>query len=226
MIRTILLCMLGIATVATALTAGDPAYADDEHIGLSHDGRTWQPSLRAPVFDPDRRWVPGEIDRKSFYIRNEGPTTARLTVDVVAGGRLVDDIRLRGRVAGAAWHSLRNGSPSATLTREVLDRDSVTRVDLAIRYRWEASNATQHSSVPLEFVVHLEHAGPTEDGDGGGAGEDTPDDSTENEADDGAGTLPGAGSAVPAWLLWLAAMLIGAGLALGLAWHRERGRHG
>ena len=37
---------------------------------------------RPALFDPDRRWVPGDAEVASFHVRNSGPTTAQLTIEV------------------------------------------------------------------------------------------------------------------------------------------------
>ncbi len=185
-----------LAVTALALT-GPAAVAGERRVGLSDDGRTWGASLRTPVVAHTGRWVPGESGRGSFYVRNDAPTAARLTVRVVArGGEPVpSDLRLRARVAGTRWHPVGARGPSTTLTRSVLATDGVARVDLAVDLPWSASNDSQRSVVPLEFAVRLTQAEP-------GTGGHT------------RGLLPGTGSTVPPWLLWLTAVALGAGPAL------------
>lgn len=189
---------------ATALLlVASPAAAADE-IGLSVDGVSWSSSLTQPLFDPAFLWVPGDDETSSFYVRNQGPTGAELTVAVRSADsdKLLadDDISLWARVGGGSWTRLDNGSASSAL----IAPGSATRVDVRVRFAPASLNQSESKSLHLSFGITLAEApsgGTTDDSDGGDQSDDSDDSDDES-------VLPGAGSAAdPSWL-WLAAGLI------------------
>jgi LPXTG-motif cell wall-anchored protein len=184
-----------------------PARAEEE-IGLSLDGRHWRSELTAPLFDPAARWVPGSRETRSFFVRNQGPTGARMSIEVRSrdSGRLLPDhdIGLTVRAAGGPWAALENGQPVATLLRGALVRDERVRVDVRVVFDRASTNQSQVRRLPLTFHVRLV---------GAGADADVP--------DDGPDALPDTGSLVEPWIVWLGAVLIGGGLALVLAARRR-----
>jgi hypothetical protein len=66
---------------ALVAIAAVPAYADG-YVGLSSDGRHWSSRLSGPLFSPASRWVPGDVGTRSFWVRDQGPSSARLTIAV------------------------------------------------------------------------------------------------------------------------------------------------
>ncbi len=202
----------GIA-VALVATSGAPARADDE-IGLSLDGQTWHDDLSQPLFDPALRWVPGDREAASFYVRNQGPSRAKMTIEVRADDRdqllANDDIELAGRTAGGAWVPLENGADAAPLLRDGLEQDGKVRVDVRVEFRRDSTNRSMVQSLPLAFRVTLVQAGARDDGSDPGS----------------RGPLPDTGNDVELWLVWLAAALVGAGAALVVAARRKEARDG
>ena len=206
MLRRVL-CWTVLVSIAVAIGAG-PASAADE-VGLSLDGQTWTDELRRPLFDPALRWVPGDTEQRSFWVRNQGPSRAsmRIRVETKDPGGLLrrDDIRIDARVSGGSWTPLPDAGGAQPLTDQTLAMGDRVRVDLRVAFVAESTNPSELRELPLRFVVRLTQAGP-----GGG-----------KDDDDNSGFLPDTGAAVERWLLWVAAGLIGSGLALLLARRRR-----
>lgn len=209
-VRGLLLAGLVVAAPTTA-AAGD-------EIGLSKDGSNWSPTLPAPLFDPGFRWVPGDDETSSFFVRNQGPSGATLTISVRSADtdQLLSnsDIELFARGDGGSWITLANGVATSALTERSITRGGTARVDVRAHFNPASVNQSQTKSVPLTFVVTLTQAsgsgrnpGDNEDGDDDDEGRD--------------GDLPGTGSTVGPATLWLAAILIGGGLALVRRSRRE-----
>lgn len=178
-----------------------PAQAAEE-IGLSRDGVTWVDELSVPLFEPERRWVPGDDETRSFWIRNQGPSGAEMTVETlsISGDPvLADDIALSARVDGGPWRSLGLRRRSQILTVEPLRVGRSARVDVRATFDSASVNQTQRRTLPLTLQITLAEA-LADEGEGSGA--------------DAGGFLPGTGAAL-GWqvlLLALALALTGAGL--------------
>jgi LPXTG-motif cell wall-anchored protein len=202
-VRGLLLAGLVVAAPAGAVAA--------DEIGLSKDGSHWSSTLPAPLFDPDFRWVPGDDETGSFFVRNQGPTGARLTISVRAADtdQLLSnsDIELSARVDGGSWITLANGVATSALTQRSITRGGTARIDVRARFDPSSVNTSQTKSLPLTFTITLTQAS--------GSGR-TPGDNSDGDDDDEGrdGDLPGTGSTVAPAMLWVAAMLIGGGLAL------------
>jgi hypothetical protein len=183
------------------LTGSGAAFADDG-IGLSSDGRTWHSTLSSPLFEPEFRWVPGDVETRSFHVRNQGPTGARLTVRVVTRDpdRLVrdDGFDIAARVGGSGWLSLTNGELAEALARELVERGDRVRVDVRVTLGPGATNRSQADTLPFNLRVTLADSHPAPGGQGAG----TP------------SVLPGTGTPVHTGLVWIGSALVGTGLAL------------
>ncbi len=200
------------------------AHAADE-IGLSADGSSWSAGLDDPLFDPDVRWVPGDSRTASFFVRNQGPSGAAMTIEARSADRdqLIadDDIDLRARADGGEWVDLRNGVASRRLTDRAITRGGVVRVDVNAVFDPASTNQSQVKRLALDFSVALADAAGSgggadadggADGDGGGPGSgDTP------------AALPdtGAGTTRTVVLVALAAVVGGIG-ALGVPGRKEK----
>jgi len=202
---------------------GTPAVAADE-IGLSNDGTSWSPSLPQPLFDPAFRWVPGDSETASFYVRNQGPTSALLTVEARSADtdELLEneDIMLRARADGGDWVDLENGTASESLNAQSIGRGGVVRVDVNVTFDPASTNQAQAKQVRLSFAVTLADALEDADGDGpsdeGGSGGGSNDDSG-----DLAGIIPDAGSPLGPLFVGVGATLLGVGLALVVRRRRD-----
>jgi len=185
------ICCLFVLTFAVVT----PAYAADD-VGLSVDGSRWASSLHTPLFDQHFRWIPGDDETASFYVRNQGPSRALLTIAVRSADTdellANDDIALRARVAPGAWVDLDNGVPSASLTEQSIARGGVVRVDVNAVFDPASTNRSQTKQMTLALDVTLT------DSRQAAAGQD----------------LPGTGSGLGSWLPTAAVVLLvlGAGL--------------
>lgn len=223
-----------LALVVTAsLLGASVAYASGE-IGLSEDGASWSSGLDGPLFDPDARWVPGDSRTETFYVRNQGPTGASMTIEARSTDEddlLADDeIDLRARADGGAWVDLRNGAASTELNDDAIEQDGVVRVDVNASFDPASSNRSQTARVALDFRVHLADAvgsdgesdadaeGGADAGSGvdadldGGSGVDAELDLP--AAGDSNGALPGTGAITDRWVVLGGAAFLLLGVAL------------
>ena len=207
---------LGWATAM--LLVASPATAADE-IGLSIDGVSWSSHLTQPLFDPALVWVPGDDEVSSFYVRNQGPSGANLTVvaRTADSDNLVadDDLKLWVRAGGGSWIRVQNGAVSTAPASGIASEGSVTRVDLRVRFDPASVSQSEAKALRLNVVITLTEAVPDEsDSDG----------SDRSDHSDGSdGRLPGAGSSVKPQWMWFAAGLVGGGVVLvGASRRRER----
>lgn len=214
MIRRLVAPIVSVA-IATVTLAAAPAHADDE-VGLSRDGVTWSTELSAPLFDPSFRFVPGDQEVRSFRVRNDGPSAGVLTVDVVASDPdllLADgDFTLEARIGNGAWLPVEAGTTRAA-TELAVAQGVQTQVSVRASFDWDSTR--QVDSVPFHVELTL-----SEDGDVGGVDEGDGDGNGNGDGDVGGqvggaeDALPDTGSAVAPGLLWLAAALVGTGIAL------------
>lgn len=209
--------LVAAAVVAVGVTAA-PAFADDE-IGLSTDGVTWSHQLAAPLFAPGFLWVPGDVEERSFRIRNGGPSAGEVTVDVVASdpaGLLASpDLLLEARLGSGAWVEVSAGT--TRLQPAVLDvpKGADTTVTVRGTFRPETT-AHMDEVVPFDVRVTLSEAGEVAGESSGGDGDE--------DGEVSGGALPDTGSPFGVGPVWLAAGLIGAGIALVRP--TRRGRRG
>ena len=202
---------VALLAVAAACVAGSSAALAADAIGVSDDGVTFSPGLDRPLFDAAVRWVPGDSRRETFFVRNQGPSGASMSIEArraADDGRLADDIVLRARADGGGWVELRNGVAPTRLTDEAIERGGVVRVDVKATFEPGSRNPSQVERLALDVSVTLADSAASGNGAAGGDGSGGP----LAPADVGA-TLPetGAGSARGLVLLGLAAVVVGAG---------------
>lgn len=191
------------------LLGSSSAYAADD-IGLSRDGHTWAATLPGGLFDESFRWIPGDSHTESFFVRNQGPSRAFMTIEVrsLDTGELLsnDDITLRARVDDAAWVDLENGDRSESLTQRSIGRTDAVQVDVNATFDPASANRSQTKELALAFSVTLVDA---LDGDGGGSGVDR--------------LIPDTGAEISAWLAVSACVMLAIGARL--ARRREEVHH-
>jgi hypothetical protein len=212
----------GLALALVALAAAAPAHADDD-IGFSSDGTHWATSLGGPLFPASTRWVPGDVEEASFYVRNQGPTDGKMIVNAATDDaqHLVSsgDLAIAARVGSGPWTALRAGD--TRLLPAVLDiaQDATSRITVKVRYTPASTTGqTLASAFRLRILmfqgdvkgISVGHGNGHGNGHGGGVS--------------GSSGLPNTGSPVAAWWLWLAAALVGSGLALVLPGRRKEVR--
>lgn len=182
--------LLGLLWPVAAHAAPAP-----EEIGLSGDGVSWGSELTVALFEPERRWVPGDAETRTFQLRNQGPSAASMTVEALSrGGALAADVSLSVRVDGGDWTSLEPDSRPRSVTVDPLSVDDAAVVDVRATFDPAAGNRTQGLSTPVTLRITLVGDVPTDPGA------------------DGGGSLPDTGTTVRSELLLaaLAACLVGA----------------
>lgn len=214
------LATLVTATVLVVGGAAAPAHADGE-IGLSEDGVTWTTSLVDPIFEPSFRFMPGDVEERGFQVRNDGPSDGVLTIDVLASDPDAllanDDFLVEAKVGAGPWI---NVEPGTTRTATELKIAQGERTDVRIRASFALASTSEDEAIPFSVRLTM-----SEDGDVGGV------DQGGGDGDAGGGDvggvdngiLPDTGSPFGLGLIWLAAGLLGAGLALALP-RRTRGQ--
>ncbi|GAA3531511.1 hypothetical protein GCM10022234_30830 [Aeromicrobium panaciterrae] len=196
-------------TIGIVLVAAVPAAAADE-IGLSRNGVTFSSSLGGPLFDNPIIWVPGDLESETFYVRNQGDTAAKLTVDILGdqAGDLIDsgDLHVTA-LSGAQSTTASDGAEHRLLTVGGVEADEIVPVTITVELDESSTNETQLRASELNFRINLQQSSAV-------LGED-------DEA------LPDTGTQTPAWLLVLATACLAAGLALisRRRTHTERSSH-
>lgn len=204
-----------------------PAAADDSVIELSRDGVTWGPDINEPLFDPAMRWVPGDSETSSFYVRNNGGSLGDLAIDVIAGraGELIDsgDLSITAMGGGGTWQTINDGGQHRLLTALDLADGKVARIMVKVDFDASSLGDTQLESAPLKFVVTLSRAASLI-GDGGTGGAEPGSGGGKGSGSAGVlGLLPDTGAPGFRWVA-LAAILLGCGSALLIDDQRERRR--
>lgn len=164
------------ATAGAAAPGRDASADERPAVVLSVDGHSWSRSLAVPLLDPERVWVPGDVERTRLLVRNDGPSDARANLAVTLDGdpELVQALEVQVRTGGGRGD---DGGPAPF----ALGRGVVQPVELEVAFDPRSGNETQGSTVRLGVSVVLEGA---PDGD---VGEPSPADAPP----------PGAGSPPP-----------------------------
>lgn len=221
---TVVMRRIAVLVTATVLVVGGaaaPAHADGE-IGLSEDGVTWTTTLVDPIFEPDFRFMPGDVEERDFQVRNDGPSDGVLTVDVLASDPDAllanDDFLVEAQVGAGPWT---NVEPGTTRAATELTIPQGAQTDVRIRATFVLESTSEDEAIPFSVRLTM-----SEDGDVGGVDAGDGDGDAGGGGDVGGvddGILPDTGSPFGLGLIWLAAGLVGAGLALALP-RRGRGR--
>ncbi|MCX6395244.1 MAG: hypothetical protein NTV23_02015 [Propionibacteriales bacterium] len=227
----LLLGMLGLlGALLAAILPAAPASAAGE-LGLSADGTSWSDTLPAPLFDPDFRWVPGDVEVASFFVRNQDPQAGLLQVVMAdtAVRSLMDtgDLEVAARVGAGEYVAVTSAGAQNLVQDEQIPAGGVRRVDVRVSFDPLSPNTSQAQQFDLRFDLTLsqdtsvlppvDNGGGDGDGDGGVAG---PVDGNGNG--NGNGNLPGTGSAISRGLLLLAVILCAGGLGLVGLGRRDR----
>lgn len=194
--------VMALALAIGIVLIGGPASAANE-IGLSRNGVTFTSSLSGSLFDPAFVWVPGDVESETFYVRNQGGDTARLTVDIL--GKQVSELIESGDLhvtatSGSQAKTISSAGDHRLLTVPDVQADQIVPVKVTVAFDEASTNETQLLSSDLTFRINLKQTSAV-------LGEDDGD-------DDGNGLLPDTGASTPLWLAGLAAICIGTGAAL------------
>lgn len=185
-----LLCV----TVVLMCSSAAPAYASSP-LQLSLDGVHWTDAISDPLFNPAMRWVPGDSENATFYVRNNGGSVADLTVDVLgsSAGKLLDSgaIHITAKGGGGAWTSVSEPGRHRLLTATRVPDGKVEPIALHAVFDAAATNRTQFHAAKLAFRVTLSEANSRSP----------------------RSPLPDTGAPDLRWYAALSAILIGTGLA-------------
>jgi hypothetical protein len=202
-----------LITLVTALllstpgpaSAGDPA-SQRTDVGLSVDGVHYQGDLDGPLFDPLARWVPGEVRRSSFWVRNQASGPGDLTVDLLARSprTLIDSgyLSIAARAGDGPWRAVETGGAMRLFTTRDLPSKAELPVTVRITLSPDAHNGTMVLATALDLRVTLTDARASGNA-GGPGGSDGP--------EGPGGLLPGTGSPTSWWLLPLGLLLVAGG---------------
>lgn len=202
--------LLGVVVPGTssAASAASTESGTGFELGLSRDGVSWSRSLDAPLFDPEVRWVPGDVRTARFYVRNQAASRGAMTVTVrsVRRDALLETrtLTVAARSDGGEWRAVDGPSLVPIVDADLIASGDAVPVDVRVAMDVEAPNRTMVLATDLEFTVQLADARAVADGgsgDGGGS-------------EDGLGS---SGASVPAWLVLVGALALFAGTGLLLA---------
>ncbi|MFF2269956.1 hypothetical protein ACFVTZ_16970 [Cellulosimicrobium cellulans] len=160
----------GTSTGASTGTSTGPATGDEDALRLSADGTTWAPGLPASLFGSDALVVPGTTVARDLWVRNDGPTAARVLVDLAP-----DVDPTVPRTGLGAWLDVRlDGVEPVAATWEgpVLDPGEASRVEVSVAMSAEAPSSTRRSVAGVLETVHL--VGVTDPAPPPAAGEEPP----------------------------------------------------
>ncbi|MFB8227163.1 hypothetical protein [Cellulosimicrobium sp. NPDC055967] len=189
----------GTSLGASSGAGAGAAPGEEDALRLSADGATWATGLPASLFGPDALVVPGATVARDLWVRNDGPTAARVLVDLAA-----DVDPAVARTGLGAWLDVRlDGVAPGAATWEgpVLDPGEVGRVEVSGAMSADAPSSTRRSVAGVLEAVHL--VGVPGTGPAPAPGE--PPSTGPALARTGADTW---------WLATAAALAVGAGLAL------------
>ena len=194
--------MIGLA-MALVASSRPPAAAGATLVLVSSDGAHWARSLSAPLFDPAKRWVPGDQAQESFWVRNVAtdPGTLTLTARITPQQLFTPDGVHLTASTGSGWEALAPGQP-AELARNIGPGHQI-RVSVRADFPFSAGNHTQSRTARLTFAVTLAESVAGSGGSGSGP-----------TGSQGGIPLPNTGATFPDWLLPLATVAVGTGLAL------------
>jgi hypothetical protein len=209
MARAILLAAT-MAAVPTAAQAGD-------RVGLSTDGVTWAATLSPPLFDPNFRWVPGDRQESSFWVRNQSTDDA--TLDIAVLGSAIDalmetgDLDVEVRAGNGPWQGTNHVGRQSLVSSMKVDPGQQMKITVAIALDSASMSESESKTVDLRFDVQLTQALPGSDGRGGRDRSDSDSDGDDRSDDDRHFGLPGTGGA-PWWALPLGGATAVAGASL------------
>lgn len=221
--------MLALAGLLLAAPTAAFAQASD-HLAVSQDGHTWSASLDGSVLDDaPQRWAPGDQATGDFWVRNDGPSPASLSVglepadDSAPASALLDDLSFHATVDSTSRDLARDQEATALA---VLRPGESTKVSLAVGFDPESLNASQSEAAPIKIRVRLtDTAGAMAEAPvSGGAAAGSSGATTGSGGASTEGQLPATGSRVDAWMTWVAFAAIGVGSVLlaGASGRRRR----
>jgi len=223
------------AVFVLMLAVAAPAAADNE-LSVSNDGVTYARDLTVPLFDPALRWVPGDVESSTFYVKNNDGLGALLTVDLLGDhiGDLLDSGDLHVTASAGTGLSViaSDGSATRILDGANVPGGAVVPVTVTVSFDEDSPNDTQLRSTDIRLQITLTQTEvPNDDDDDGDGGDDGDDDDGDgdngngNGGDDDDSVLPDTGSGLSAWMLVLGGLSVGLGAVIARREPHPGGHH-
>jgi hypothetical protein len=216
--------MMRIAAAASTVVLWPASAIAAGELGLSNDGVTWSASLPSPLFDSTYRWVPGDRQQRSFWVRNQSSDKAVLDVTVLGSSvdSLMDtgDLEVEVRAGTGPWHSTRQAGRHKLISSTDVSVGQQEKITVAVDFDFASANVSQVKKFNLVFEIRLTqdtsgiNGGTHHDGNGGNGSNGH---HHQNRNDD----LPGTGG-LPWWVLPLGVGLTGGGIAVVTGTRKER----
>jgi hypothetical protein len=223
------LCLLTSSAARSA--AQDHAQPDRQALQVSLDGSTWTESINRSLFDPEVRWVPGDVRDARFFVRNAKPEQGdlRVVLQRVKREALLDTgfLTVAARVGAGPWVEIEMGGRHELIDSADVASGAEVPVELRASLSPDAPNRTMVLATDLDLQLTLTQAGVVDDatsgdpdgpnGSGGNGDPDnpsTPDVPTGVDAGGDAGDRPFTDRSLGPWPLPLALLLLGAGAVL------------
>lgn len=185
--------LIGMTLCLSAIPVA-PASAADE-LGLSVDQIHWTRAITTPLFDDSMRWVPGDSEDATFFVRNQGGSRGLLVVDVVgsSAGDLIDsgDLHITAKGGGGDWTAVSAPGRQRLLTTPSIGVGKVVPISVNVSFDAGSTNQTQVRSSALTFHINLSESVPSA----------------------GSGALPDTGAPDLRLYAALSAILVGTGLS-------------
>lgn len=140
--------------------AADPAPTGALGLSVNADG-PWSKNLTSPLFDPALRWVPGDVQTRTFYARNGSRDQATLRLrlepsvqDLYDSGQL--SVQLRADEGD--WSELDTGWTAP----DDMSPGDITQVDIRVEFvnPGYVNNAAQELVFVFRVLTHLTYQGP------------------------------------------------------------------
>jgi hypothetical protein len=162
---------------------------------LSLDGVHWTDAFSGPLFDPAKRWVPGDSEHATFFVRNHGGTAGDLKVDVLgsSAGKLLEsgDLHITAKGGGGVWTRVSAPGRHRLLSAPHVPDGAVEAIAVNVTFDAAATNMARLRATKMRFHVTL----------------------SQSDYDASHSPLPDTGAPDLRRLAALSAILIGTGLA-------------
>lgn len=153
---------VGAVAAAVSLAGAPGAFAANDYLEFSLDGRNYAPSIAGPIFNEALQFVPGAATSATIWIRNGSGEPARLSSAAIMVRSDPQLNRQLGLAAGLTPNlpvrSLMGGEGSCTDVPEIWDMAAGEELELGlvVDLSTDASNDTMNRSAVFDVVFLLE----------------------------------------------------------------------
>ena len=172
-LATLVVAFCLVVTAVAPSSAQDTPEPDARALEVSLDGVVWTESIETPLFDPDVRWVPGDVRTARFFVRNNRDEQGNLQVILQRPVRdeLLDTgfLSVAARADNGEWTEVASGGRHVLVDSEDVESAEQMAVELRASMDFDAPNRTMILASDLDLRVTLTQSGVVE-GDTGGTG--------------------------------------------------------